>query len=195
MARYNIRDLLGHWVKPRQRQGKMCPHACCRNRRVHPANFPVILPRELLRKAPERDLIRHWQDQSHNERAVAQVMREIDRREEAGNLKLVRKKAAERRRFTRGLERRELVEAEINRAERETRGELVNKAGKRAGVTVDELFTGRESRALRYAAPELLDYWSRHPRPTAANLSANPRVVRNARARSDLGRTPYRSLY
>ena len=45
---YNVRDLLGHFVKPRAAKGKMCPHACCRNKRVHPGNMPVILPSKLL---------------------------------------------------------------------------------------------------------------------------------------------------
>ena len=59
MARYNIRDLIGHFVKPRSAQGKMCPHACCRNRRVHPANMPVILPSRLLGRASDDEPLGH----------------------------------------------------------------------------------------------------------------------------------------
>jgi len=185
---YNIRDLLGHWVKPRTRQGKMCPHACCRNKRVHPENFPVLLPRELLRKAPERDLITHYEKVNDNDRASAQLLGEIDRRDQAGKLRAARRQGAERRRFTRRVERQELVEGEITRAERATNGYMVNAAGRRRGVTAESLFTGKESRALRYATPELIEHWQQHPRPSAAALSANPRVARAARARSDVGR-------
>ena len=83
MARYNVRDLIGHWVKPRSRAGKMCPHKCCRGYRVHPDNFPVILPRELLRTARERDLIAHYEqhgtrDCPECEKVRTQILGEID---------------------------------------------------------------------------------------------------------------------
>jgi len=165
----------------------MCPHACCRNKRVHPENFPVILPAELVRRASDRDLAYHYQH-APDDRSRAQVLREMDRRDRQLGERKRRKEASERRRFTRRLDRQQLIEAEINRAEAETRGELVNAAGRRAGISVQELFTGREDKAIRYASPELLDYWQTHPRPTASNLSDNPRVVRRARARSDIGR-------
>lgn len=38
----------------------MCQHACCRGYRVHPANYPVILPNKLLRRASEQDLADHF---------------------------------------------------------------------------------------------------------------------------------------
>lgn len=60
MARYKVRDLIGHFVKPRSAGGKMCPHACCRNKRVHPDNMPVILPSKLLRRASDEDLAAHY---------------------------------------------------------------------------------------------------------------------------------------
>lgn|SRR5215469_7208972 len=87
MARYNVRDLIGHWVKPRSAEGRMCPHACCRNKRVHPANMPVILPNGLLRRASDDDLAAHYRDVAHKdtpqaERARAQILHEMDRRDE-----------------------------------------------------------------------------------------------------------------
>jgi len=39
---YSVRDLLGHFVRPRSARGKMCPHACCRNKRVHPATYAEV---------------------------------------------------------------------------------------------------------------------------------------------------------
>jgi len=200
MARYNVRDLIGHWVKPRSRAGKMCPHKCCRGYRGHPDNFPVILPRELLRTASERDLIAHYEqhgarDCASCEKVRTQVLGEIDRREDAGKLREAQRRGAEHCKFARRLERQEIIEAEIARAERATNGEMVNRAGVRRGVTVQSLFTGSEARALRYATPELLEHWQRHPRPSAGLMSANPRVVRRARAQSDLGRVEYPGGY
>jgi hypothetical protein len=60
MARYNVRDMIGHFVKPRRAEGRMCPHACCRGHRVHPDNYPVILPSRLLRRASDYDLAEHF---------------------------------------------------------------------------------------------------------------------------------------
>lgn len=195
--RYDVRDLLGHWVKPRSKAGQLCPHACCRNRRVHPENFPLILPRELLRRAPEEDLIKHWQSHrcNMNPRCVNQVIGEIDRREAAGKGAARRREAAAHRAAERRSDRAAIVEAEYQRAESETRGEMVNAAGVRAGVSARSLFTGSEDRALRYSTRELQDYWREHPRPSAGRLSANPRIVRRARARSDLGRVEYPGGY
>lgn len=46
MARryYDRRDLIGHWIRKQQRQQQPCTHARCRGHRVHPDNYPVILP-------------------------------------------------------------------------------------------------------------------------------------------------------
>jgi hypothetical protein len=37
MARYNVRDLIGHYVAPRSAEGKMWPQACC-------GSVPILLP-------------------------------------------------------------------------------------------------------------------------------------------------------
>src|SRR5260221_3748653 len=169
----------------------MCPHACCRNKRVHPENFPVLLPRELLRKAPEQDLIRHYEKVNDNDRAAGQLLGEIDRRDQAGKRRTAARKATGTRNRARARERHELVEHEIRQAETATNGYMVNAAGRGRGVTAESLFTGSESRALRYASDDLLRYWENHPRPSAGLLSASPRVIRRARARSDVGRVDY----
>lgn len=57
---YDRRDLIGHWVRKSQQTQRMCGHACCRNRRVHGANMPVILPNRLLRRASDDDLADHF---------------------------------------------------------------------------------------------------------------------------------------
>ena len=84
---YSVRDLLGHFVKPCSMKGKMCPHACCRNKRVHPVNMPVILPSKVLRRASDEDLAAHFDrvqgDSRKDERARAQVLHEMERRDAA----------------------------------------------------------------------------------------------------------------
>jgi len=114
MARYSIRDLIGHFVAPRSMRGKMCPHACCRNKRVHPANMPVILPNRLLRRASEADLLAHYErvqgSSAEDERARAQVLYEIDRRERAEAERRRRREAVAYGAYARRLEREEAVE-------------------------------------------------------------------------------------
>jgi hypothetical protein len=60
MAHYNRRDLIGHWIRRSQPTQRMCTHACCRGRRVHPENMPVILPNKLLHRAKDEDLAAHY---------------------------------------------------------------------------------------------------------------------------------------
>jgi hypothetical protein len=177
---YRIRDLLGHFVKPRSAKGKMCPHACCRNKRVHPDNMPVILPDKLLRRASDEDLAEHYDRVSHghtdkDRRAEAQVLHELDRRDQAEHKRKQaeadrekRRKDVAHRRFARRTEREEAVEHAFVKAEEVTRGNLVNKKGQARGVNPRSLFTGSEATARRYASEELLDYWQTHGRPTEA---------------------------
>jgi hypothetical protein len=173
MHRYNVRDLLGHWVRPRSRQGAMCPHACCRNKRVHPANMPVILPNRLLRRASEDDLAAHYQnvsrgDSAEQEAARYQVLAEMERRDEAAER---RRQAAARHRailFNRRLEREEAVELAFQQAERDTNGYMLNRRGQALGISDRSLLTGSEARARKYASEELLEHWRTHPRPTEA---------------------------
>ena len=59
----------------------------------------------------------------------------------------------------------------IERLTREDcRGELLNHTGKSAGIDPYSLFIGPEAHALRYASPELRDWWTRNPRVTVAEF-------------------------
>lgn len=57
-------------------------------------------------------------------------------------------------------------------AETETNGVLVNREGRSKGITGEALFSGPEAYARRYASEELLDHWTRHPRPSLASFEA-----------------------
>jgi hypothetical protein len=173
MARYNIRDLIGHFVAPRRAKSKMCPHACCRGHRVHPANYPVIVPDKLLRRASEDDLAAHFVKVSSghskaDETARAQILHEMERRDAAEIRRHDRALEHKRRVFAKRLERAEEVDRHWLEAENATRGNMLNKAGRAAGIDERSLFTGPEARARRYASEELLNHWQSHPRPTAA---------------------------
>ena len=173
MARYNIRDMIGHFVSPRSRQGKMCPHACCRNKRVHPENMPVILPSKLLRQASEEDLMKHYdrvQGRPQEDKARAQVLYEMERRDAADAERKRRREALSYGAYARRHEREEIKEAAYVSAERATRGNLVNAKGRARGVEPRSLFTGSEERARRYASEELLEHWQAHGRPTRAMM-------------------------
>ena len=178
---YNVRDLLGHFVKPKSAKGDMCPHACCRGKRVHPDNMPVILPRKLLRKASDEDLAAHYErvqgDSKKDARARAQVLHEMDRRDTAA-------KAADNRahaKYARQLAHGEAIEQSYVAAEAATAGNMVNKKGQARGVNPRTLITGREADFRRYASDELAEYYAAHHRPTAASLrGADTRVAPKA---------------
>lgn len=174
---YNRRDLIGHWITKRQQVGMMCPHACCRNHRVHPANMPVILPDPLLKRASDQDLATHFEKVSAQRTADEtaaywQIMAEMERRDERDERRRANRAAAQARykelAFSRRMERAEAVEQAYVTAEADTKGNMLNKAGRAAGVDERTLFTGPESRARRYASDELLEHWATHPRPTSA---------------------------
>jgi hypothetical protein len=172
MARYNVRDLIGHFVTPRSAQGKMCPHACCRNKRVHPENMPVILPNKLLRRASDEDLAAHYErihgNTAKDERARAQVLYEMDRRDRREVERRRHREAIAHGAYARRLDREETVEHAYVTAERDTRGNMLNRKGEARGINPRSLFTGSEARARRYASEELLEHWQEHGRPTAA---------------------------
>ncbi len=167
VARYNIRDLIGHWVKPRSAKGKMCPHACCRGYRVHPENYPVILPSPLLHRASDEDLAEHYQA-TGSDRARAQILHEMERRDQEAIKREARKQEMQRRLFAKRLAHAEEVDRAWLEAEAATKGNMLNRAGREADISERSLFTGPESRARRYASEELLNHWQAHHRPTAA---------------------------
>jgi hypothetical protein len=168
---YNRRDLIGHWVTKQTRTQQMCQHACCRGYRVHPNNYPVILPNPLLRRASEDDLAWHY-EHAGSEKAKAQVLHELDRRDQADKRKVERKREHQARVFARRMERHEEVDRIYNEAEAATNGYMLNAAGRekarRGELDERDLFTGPESRVRRYGSDELQNYFAEHPRPTGA---------------------------
>lgn len=179
---YSVRDILGHFVKPRSAKGKMCPHACCRNKRVHPENMPVILPNKLLRRASDEDLAEHYRRLGHghtakDERGRAQVLHEMERRDNEAR----RREAIENTRAAQRQEREAAVEDVFVRAEAATAGNLVNVKGRARGIDPRRLITGREADFRRYASDEALEYFATHHRPTAASFrGADTRVAPKA---------------
>jgi hypothetical protein len=83
-----------------------------------------------------------------------------------------RREATEERRRARWSQRKTdravIIENETVKAEAETRGVMLNRRGREAGIEPRSLFTGSESRARKYASEELLNYWEYNPRPTEA---------------------------
>jgi hypothetical protein len=178
---YNVRDLFGHFVKPRSAKGDMCPHACCRNRRVHPANMPVVLPRKLLRRATDEDLAAHYErvqgDSYREDRARMQVLHEMDRRDNEAKAKSNRAHA----RYSRQLSQADDREASYVAAEEHTRGNMVNRKGRSRDVNPRTLIYARESDFERYASDELKEFYSTRHRPTARSFQgADTRYVPRA---------------
>jgi hypothetical protein len=169
---YDRRDLFSHWVRKDQPEHRPCTHACCRGMRPHPEGYPVIKRRWFLRYSSESEIFdyygRHSGDGPADQRIQAQVLAEMQRRDLADE----RRERTEQRRTARAtarrLERAEAVEREWAQAEAATKGNMLNRRGREAGVDERTLFTGPESRARKYASEELLNYWEHHPRPTEA---------------------------
>ena len=166
------RDQIGHWVKPPSMREHPCPHSCCRNARVHPANLPVRLSRDYLRGLSERELERElgrYQNYSDtHERGFLQVIAELGRREDRAERAEARKERARDRRRWLNAEHRDEIYRQWLQAEAATRGVMLNKAAQRAGIDERSLFTGPESRVVKYASPELFEWFEEHGRPTRA---------------------------
>jgi hypothetical protein len=162
MARYSIRDLLGHFVRlpPASNEDGMCPHACCRGKRPHPDKLPVMLSRSTLRSLSTAELEAHYQRESvgKNGRAVSQVIRELDRRERAAETKAHRAAA----RGARADEHRAYLEHQWIAAESATRGVMLNRKGVKAGIDPRSLWTSARARD-RYASDELRSWFDRNP--------------------------------
>lgn len=178
---YNVRDLLGHFVKPRSERGHMCKHACCRGKRVHPENMPVILPSKLLRRASDEDLAAHYErvqgDSPKQARARAQVLHEMQRRDDAQ----VAREGRAAAKFSKSLEQADAQESSYVAAEEATRGNMVNRKGQSRGVNPRTLITGRAQDFERYASDELKEFYSTRHRPTPASFrGADTRYVPRA---------------
>ena len=186
---YNVRDLLGHFVRlpPAKNRDGMCPHPCCRGRRPHPDRLPVMLSRSTLRSLSVDELEAHYQRESvgRNGRAVSQVVRELDRRERDSERKAQRAAA---RSATRD-EHRAYLESQWIAAEHATRGVMVNRRGQRAGVDPRTFWTDKRARD-RYASDELRGYFDRHP-PVSAREFAGGHQAHASGARRRQGERLY----
>lgn len=169
-GRYNVRDQLGHYVKPQSQADHPCHHRCCRGERAHPKNLPVKLDRQYLRSLSgdelETELSQYTRFIDTHEGGFLQIVAELDRRDESEKRAAARKQRARERRQERESEYQDEVYRQWLQAEAETNGYMLNKAGKAAGIDERSLFTGPQSRVAKYASRELRDYFDAHPRPT-----------------------------
>jgi hypothetical protein len=173
VARHYRRDLIGHFIRRRQREQQPCGHACCRGYRVHPDNYPVILPNRLLRSASDEDLAEHYKRVSHGDtakdrRAEAQIIYEMERRDRLEEERRRHREAVETGRAAQQMERDAERERLYLEAEAYTRGNWVNTQGQARGISDREILTGREEVFQRYASEEAREYFRHHPRPTGA---------------------------
>ena len=172
---YNVRDILGHFVKPRSAEGEMCPHVCCRGERVHPDNMPVILPDKLLRRASDDDLAEHYGDLAHSrdpkaEEGRAQVLYEMQRRDTARERSRQIREGYDTAHAARRMERDAETERVYLDAEAYTRGNWTNRAGQARGISDRQILTGSDDLFARYASDEAKEYFSTHDRPTPAHF-------------------------
>lgn len=65
-----------------------------------------------------------------------------------------------------------LLYAAFERAEKATRGAMLNARGRAKGVDPFSLLMGPQARARAYASEELLEHWAKHPRVTFAEFEA-----------------------
>lgn len=165
---YNRRDLIGHWVKKSQPVQRMCGHACCRGKRVHPENYPVVMPDKLLRRATEDDLAKGYA--AGNEKRQAQILAEMERRDRADVDRAKRRTDAEGRRRARYYAHAEEIDRVWLEAEAATNGYMVNKRGQAAGISDRYLMTAPARDVRRYATDELKEYFAANNRPTAAHM-------------------------
>jgi hypothetical protein len=131
--------------------------------------MPIILPSKLLRRASDDDLTAHYErlgDSSKDERARAQVLHEMERRDLADQTRNAREHA----KFSRQLEQAEVQEQSYVAAEEATRGNMVNRKGQARGINPRTLIYAREETFRRYASDELLEHYQTHHRPTAASF-------------------------
>lgn len=117
----------------------------------------------------ERELEQYGRYSEIREHGFMQVIAEMNRREISAERAAARKERARRRRQTTESEYTDEVYRQWLQAESETRGVMLNKRGLAAGINERTLFTGPESRVVKYASPELIEYFESHPRPTRAS--------------------------
>jgi hypothetical protein len=187
VARYTRRDLFKHFIHKDQRVNQPCHHACCRGYRPHPEHYPVVLPARYLRRASDEDLAKHYgRCPEGNPGCRDQVLDELHRRD----VRQERRQAAEDRRSRRWADRRAERAGEVERiwlaAEAQTKGNMLNRRGREAGIDERSLFRGPESRVRKYGSEELLNFFDEMPRPTEAYFRGDDTRLGRAGMRSRL---------
>src|SRR5271156_3437187 len=142
MGKYNVRDVLGHYVRPKSARGDTCPHSCCQGRRVHTSRMPAFLPPRMLKTASDNDLADHYQKHGDCPKCQRQIEREMDRRDRQE----IARRAVGQRAWSRRMEREEAVEHAFVSAEAATSGYMLNRKGQARGISDRSLFTGSEER-------------------------------------------------
>ena len=174
---YNVRDQVGHYVKPKTARGHPCHHSCCNGARVHPDNLPVKISRSYLRTLKGADLESELETYTNysetHEHGFLQILAELDRRETSVKRAADRKVRATDRRERRNSEHSDEVYRQWLAAEVATKGVMLNNktlreiaAHKRDDINERSLFTGPESRVARFGSPELIEWFEKNPRPT-----------------------------
>ena len=100
-----------------------------------------------------------------------------------------RRERLERAQAARDAERAtwaEAAHAQYLAADAVCRGVLLSRAGKRAGVSEWSLWSGPETRAMKYASEELREFWYANPRVTVGRYRAQATSGRAAQ-REDTG--------
>ena len=132
------------------------------------------MPAHYLRRASDDQLDRHYHKcddapgEVKAERCRAQVLGELNRRDIRDKRRADREEARQRRYSA----RRSLRETEAERiylaADEATKGNMLNRRGREAGIDERSLLRGPESRVRKYGSEELLNYFEDNPRPTEA---------------------------
>ncbi|WP_141575887.1 hypothetical protein [Actinomadura sp. WMMA1423] len=138
-------------------------------RAIRPERLQALTDEELA------DLFQRWNRRSF---VADAVLREADRRDKVDEK--ARQKAtrqARRRAKEAGLRDayQDWVHSQYLLAEEYTRGNLLNRVGKAAGVDPYSLFSGQWSRARKYASEELVAFWGEHGRITFAEFKRRSR--------------------
>ena len=96
-----------------------------------------------------------------------------------------RRERARRRREAAEQEYRDEVYRQWRAAEAATKGCMLNRVGRGCGIDERSLFAGPESRVVKYASAELIEWFQSHPRPTRVAWfgSASARRAHLARRR------------
>ncbi|WP_242890773.1 hypothetical protein [Actinomadura litoris] len=140
----------------------------------------AVRPEQLIKLTDEElaMLLRRWNWRPYVVQAVEAEAGRRDRVDEKARRKAVRLARRRAKEQTLRMEYQDYVQASYLAAGVQTRGHLLNAAGKAAGVAPQSLFSGQWSRARKYASTELLNFWAEHGRITYAEFKRQTRQQR-----------------